>query len=1433
MSFPLSVVQAVIDQAVAESGGAFQPFRDGYYTSVNAASLAAYYAQPANQGKSLLQHFVEIGGLGGFSPSPYFDPVFYGTRWPDLAGLSNVDRFVHWIKFGMSEGRAAVAEFNSFNAARYLADFPDVAAYVNAHLDSFLGSVTNGALAHFVKFGSAEQRVAYTTGDGAVILPKTDDASVIRTAKDTGGVLPGIDAVVVAIPRDGTNAVLANTKLGNNVQGATIPSAVLSSTLYHAVNGDDQLFGGNGNDNIVAGTGDDTIFASRGNDTIDGGGNSIAPNGEKISYVDTLIFRENDFGAGSKFVVTPDATFATTGKGEATILDAQGAVIGTIKFSGIEDVRTLSNSGGDSLDFSALSNAAAAATGESANLDQTPMADAGAVSGTLDLAQGTNYNEGALLRLTATDAGLAFAVDRNGDDDTSDPGEVTVSTLQVLGVENVKGGAANDIVIMDKSQAGSVNTIDLAGQQPDLTPNGKYTEGRDMVVYDHSSLSDVLRPTVTVRVETKANTDSVALAGGALAAFIANDTLIDVEVLDISAAATSRLAADALDLSKMAGATVNFGAGAIAVGRSLGGQVSPVNSVEATEANTFEDGGVTAGGTNLGNETLEIIGITQLERVKGSAGDDRIVLGDGTAISNPGFNAAVTLADDRVFDLEFAANYKIATRSYDTTQLVDNLAFYQFDLGDGANDALDYRKSNDAIAVVLDFDGADDYVVVNQNDAAGETLAASDWFGDGTKDRVDLARNVERYWGAQNQGADNVIDLSRASAAVTITFGAESKAAGAEYVDPNGVDTAQGSATEDLVTGINVSTAATASVGRFMQASANAATGTAQALWERIEGSNQDETVLFSAYQDRLASEVLNLRGGANTVSYATAVRNGMADTYTLAIAEFDASSKLATTTTAPAYTVTHFSADSVGTGIDTITIDRQISATNTNTDGTLTLIGSSNSSDVVSIAGFATAPTGLDKPGSDDILGDKFSAGLAPGEEAFIVDISGTVKGGYNLIDLGQGGRVVQDVNLELKGSKAVADNVATAISGWENATGSIFNDRLYGDAGPNVLTGGGGNDVFQGKGGGDTLHLGAGNDRVVYTGPSDTADVLGDTVAQAGSFDAVKSFDAAGNDHIALDLTGTAGTGGFSLSSYRVQEQVAVGGINPTMGGIIVIAADNVVAAADALDMTKVVTGLGASATLTTGVAAGTQMLFALDTTDKVGLYLWTAGTLGDTSVQANELRLLAQIDNADIGLVAAESDVVFTAADLAVRSLAGGQNSADVILSNTGTRDEFVYFSGNQSTFTQMDTIGRDVLGSITNGFESGVDKIDLSAFNLGAANGLAINSIIVREYAGGGMQLNHLAMTNFFVDAGGVRRSVVVEFDNNDSDLVSPGVQAHAYVMVDVNGNGQFDTSGDLLIDLLTDGGYAPTPGNDTGPGFLGSYVPAYQDFIFVV
>jgi len=110
------------------------------------------------------------GAAAGAAPNAWFDPVYYANKWNDLKAL-NLDAatlFAHYNLYGVWEGRSAGPSFDKFDGTKYLNGNPDVAAYVDAYVKDFLGSRSNGAIAHYVIYGANEGRVAYDTA-GVVI----------------------------------------------------------------------------------------------------------------------------------------------------------------------------------------------------------------------------------------------------------------------------------------------------------------------------------------------------------------------------------------------------------------------------------------------------------------------------------------------------------------------------------------------------------------------------------------------------------------------------------------------------------------------------------------------------------------------------------------------------------------------------------------------------------------------------------------------------------------------------------------------------------------------------------------------------------------------------------------------------------------------------------------------------------------------------------------------------------------------------------------------------------------------------------------------------------------------------------------------------------------------------------------------------------------
>jgi hypothetical protein len=83
--------------------------------------------------------------------------------------------------------------------------------------------------------------------------------------------------------------------------------------------------------------------------------------------------------------------------------------------------------------------------------------------------------------------------------------------------------------------------------------------------------------------------------------------------------------------------------------------------------------------------------------------------------------------------------------------------------------------------------------------------------------------------------------------------------------------------------------------------------------------------------------------------------------------------------------------------------------------------------------------------------------------------------------------------------------------LTGFENLTGSQFNDTLTGSAGANTIIGGSGSDKIAGAGGADTLTGGIGADIFIFKAAADSAPGLADFITDF----------LAGTDKIDLSLS------------------------------------------------------------------------------------------------------------------------------------------------------------------------------------------------------------------------------------------------------------------------------------------------------------------------
>lgn len=191
---------------------------------------------------------------------------------------------------------------------------------------------------------------------------------------------------------------------------------------------------------------------------------------------------------------------------------------------------------------------------------------------------------------------------------------------------------------------------------------------------------------------------------------------------------------------------------------------------------------------------------------------------------------------------------------------VSNQALFTFDLGAGV-DRVDYSAELGKIVALINASVAPgtQYILVNND-------GVNDNFG-GASDRMDTLKDVEEIVAAAGGG---VIDLTASGVSWQITF-SRSFNAGSD------IDTTLDQATHRVEL---VDVATGAPFGRtlleFRDGGTNAAT-VAPALWNVVQGSDRNETLVFTSFQ---AGEARSneLRGGVNTVRYNDLTRSLIAD---------------------------------------------------------------------------------------------------------------------------------------------------------------------------------------------------------------------------------------------------------------------------------------------------------------------------------------------------------------------------------------------------------------------------------------------------------------------------------------------------------------------------------------------------------------------------
>lgn len=439
----------------------------GSYKAFDPFFYASQYMTSYSGTLTPIEHFVQIGAARGNKPNSDFDPVYYQQKYPDLANLDAADLLFHYVKFGLSEGRPGNAALGSVNWSTYLTSNPDVATYVNANLASFGGSVTNGAIAHYVKFGVAEGRSV----PGVV----TGQTFTLTTGVDVSGTLKG-DA--------GTNSTA-----GNDVFNASLGS---SATL----NSFDNLNGGSGEDTLNIASTPATLFTMPASLTLagfenvnvshagTGGTNAVTVTNttfgtgvKKFSYVEagsgtTAAVAVTLDSATDVSVVSTGVTFTTADiTDKSTTAASTGSTLKNITLTKVNGAQTLTGNAIDTLNLNTQGTAVATITAAAGTRALTVnTAGTGNITGVTD-AQATSLtlnNTGAQTLGTYT---VAKAATVNVSTTAAATGLVitaaTAKTLNISGTNTVAAVITGSVALTDinisGAGAGLTSVVDLSG----------------------------------------------------------------------------------------------------------------------------------------------------------------------------------------------------------------------------------------------------------------------------------------------------------------------------------------------------------------------------------------------------------------------------------------------------------------------------------------------------------------------------------------------------------------------------------------------------------------------------------------------------------------------------------------------------------------------------------------------------------------------------------------------------------------------------------------------------------------------------------------------------------------------------------------------------------------------------------------------------------
>ena len=914
---------------------------------------------------------------------------------------------------------------------------------------------------------------------------------------------PSVTVDVTATDSGGVSATQSFTLAVTDVSPIITGTPANDTLVGTAEN--DRIYGLAGNDTITGGAGNDTIVGAAGNDTLNGqDGSDTYQIGAGHGFdrfqdtgatgVDTVVATANNVAIGLQ-----------TGFGPASGIEA-------ISASGFTGVSIQGGTGSDTLDFSATT------------LTGITKIDGGAGNDTItgtavaDTIVGGAGND----TLRGGDGGDTYQVGTgHGFDIFQDTGAAGTDAIVAT---------ANNVAIGLQTGFGPSSGIE------EISANG--FAGVSIAAGTGNDTLDFSTATLTGITKIDGGSGNDTITGSAAADTIVggagNDTLRGGDGGDIYQVGTGHGFDNIQDTGASGTDIVAATAANVAIGLQTG--FGPASGIEEISANGFAGVSIQAG---TGSDTLNfsattLTGITKIDggsgndTITGSAAADTIVGGAGNDTLRGGdggdtYQVGTGQSFDNIQDTgasgtdtiaATAANVAIGLQSgFGPASGIEQISSGGFAgvsiQGGTGNDTLDFSATT--LTGITKIDGG------AGNDTITDSVAADTIVGGAGNDTLRGGDGGDTYQVGVGHGFDNIQDTGASgtdavtATAANVVIGLQSgfgPASGIEEISANGfagVSIAAGTGNDTLDFSTTTLTGIT-----------------------KIDGGAGNDTITGSAAADTIVGGAGNdtLRGGDDGDTYEIGVGHGFdrfQDTGTTGTDTVVATANNAAiglqTGFGPASGIEAISANGfsgvtiqAGTGNDTL----DFSAT---TLTGITKIDGGTGNDI--ITGSAGADTIVGGTGNDTLSGGAGDDTIAGGTG------SDNLTGGAG-IDTVSYEQSSAGVTVNLTASTASGgDAQGDTISGFENVTGSSFDDVIYGDANNNVISAGAGNDRVYSSWGLDTIDGGTGSDTIDLMNFNGLGDMTMDLAQGLVYF----SGYVAGADHVSNfeNASGTTGNDTF----------------------------------------------------------------------------------------------------------------------------------------------------------------------------------------------------------------------------------------------------------------------------------------------------------------